>query len=113
MRNKEYLPLEIKWLKYLKTSHQKKVKHFVVVLTEKSCHTYTTVTFWVKIGKQKTSYEKIYNGSISEKTEVFKRFEEHVLVRERIQNKCEITETASKVKQQRKIKKLPPCNPLV
>ena len=63
--------------------------------------------------KQKTSYEKIYNGGNSEKTEVYKRFEENFKVRERIQNKCEITETASKVKQQRKIKKLPPCDPLV
>ena len=42
VRNKEYLPLEIKWLKYLKTSHQKKVKHFVVVVTEKSWRTYMT-----------------------------------------------------------------------
>ena len=65
--------------------------------------------------KQKTSYEKIDNGCISEKTEVYKRFEEHFKVREIIQNKCQITETASKVKRkkERKRKKLPPCDPLV
>ena len=38
--------------------------------------------------KQKTSYEKIYNGSISEKTEVYKWFEANFKVREIIQNKC-------------------------
>ena len=28
--------------------------------------------------KQKTSYEKMYNGSSSEKTEVYKRFEDNL-----------------------------------
>ena len=55
----------------------------------------------------------IYNESITEQTEVCRRFEENVEVRDRIQNECEITESVTKVKQQRKRKKLPPWDPIV
>ena len=60
------------------------------------------------------SYQKIYNGNISEQTKIYHRFEENLKVREKINNEGKEDKHPIKIIESRKKKrKKPPCDPLV
>ena len=59
------------------------------------------------------SYQKIYNGNITEQIKIYHRFEENLKVREEINNEGKEKHPIKIIESRKKKRKKPPCDPLV